>query len=348
MPEMTSAKSSAEGLTVLIGLAQGPVAYMNIHDKQVERIRSEFPDVRVVWARSRDEYERNLPDADVAFVQLLTPGDLARAKKLRWVHSSFAGVDKSLFPELVSSDVILTRSGGTASIGIAEQVMGSFVYFARGFDVAVLAQAKRQWARDDVGNRADELFGATVGILGLGDIGREIGRRARTFGMHVLGLRRGEAGRKAPRAAGGAEREYVDEIYGPEGLNELLGRSSYVVLALPLTAETHHLFGEAQFAAMRDGAVLVNIGRGSLVDENALVRALAAGKLRGAALDVFEVEPLPAESPLWGFSNVLVTPHTAGINPSYLDRATDIFCRNLRHFLNGEPLENVVDKKAGY
>ncbi len=340
---------SAEGLTVLVGLAQGPVGYMNIRAEQVERIRAEFPSLRVIWARSRAEFEANLPEADVVFVNLLTPTDLARAKKLRWAHSTFAGVDKSLFPELVDSDVILTRSGGTASIGIAEQVMGSLVYFARGMDLAVAAQAKRQWVRDQVGNVADELFGATLGILGLGDIGCEIGRRAKAFGMRVVGLRRGEpAGRPGPRAAEGAEREYVDEVYGPDGLAALLGEAKYVVLALPLTPETHHLMGTDQFAAMRDGAVLVNIGRGSLVDEPALARALVEGKLRGAALDVFEVEPLPADSPLWAFSNVLITPHTAGMNPSYLDRATDILCRNLHHLLNGEPLENVVDKKAGY
>jgi phosphoglycerate dehydrogenase-like enzyme len=246
-----------------------------------------------------------------------------RMPRLRWVHSRWAGLDGLLFHALRETDVPLTNSKGVYSRALAEFTIGSILFFAKDFARMRRQQKATAWEPFLV----EEVHGRTLGILGYGDIGRAIGTRAEALGMKVVPLRRADA---ADRLAA-------------------LGACDYVALALPLTDETQGLFGAAEIAALRKTAVVVNVGRGPTLDEPALVKALAEGRIRGAALDVFAQEPLPASSPLWSMENVLISPHTADRTDTWLDEAMTLFFDNLGRFERGEPLVNVIaDKRRGY
>lgn len=245
-----------------------------------------------------------------------------RMPRLRWVHIRWAGLDGLMFPALVESDAIpLTNSKGIFSRALAEFAVGAILYFAKDFSRMRRQQAARRWEPFLV----EEVHRQILGILGFGDIGRAVAQRAEALGMRVLPMRRGEP--------------HLDAI----------ARSDYIAIGLPLTDATRGIFGAAEIAAMKPSAVLINVGRGQTVDEPALVAALQAGRIRGAGLDVFTVEPLPPESPLWGLDNVLLSPHTADRTTIWLDEAMDLFLENLRRFRASEPLLNVVaDKRRGY
>jgi len=245
-----------------------------------------------------------------------------RMPRLRWVHSRWAGLDGLMFPALtLNDDVPLTNSKGVFSRALAEFAIGAILYFAKDFARMRRQQAARRWEPFLV----EEVHRLSLGILGFGDIGHAIAQRAEALGMQVLPMRRGE--------------RHLEQV----------ARCDYVALALPLTDATRGLFGAAEIAALKPNAVLINVGRGPTVDEPALVAALQAGRVRGAALDVFAVEPLPAESALWGLDNVLLSPHTADRTTIWLDEAMELFLENLRRFGAGEPLLNVVaDKRRGY
>lgn len=249
--------------------------------------------------------------------------------RLRWVHSASAGVGGSLYPEMRDSEVILTNSAGVYAPAIAETVIALLFHFARGLDFAVRAQAQRRWDKvpfDDSASPVGELAGSTLGIVGFGGIGREVAGRAEALGMHVLPLRR----------TGGVP------------LEELLPQSDYLLLAAPETPATRGLIGARELALLPPGAVIVNVGRGSVLDEASLTDALRTGRLRGAGLDVFAREPLPPESSLWTLPNVLVLPHVSGASPHFWRRQTDLVRENVGRYLAGRPLRNVVDKSAGY
>jgi phosphoglycerate dehydrogenase-like enzyme len=258
------------------------------------------------------------------------------AEGVRWVHSRWAGVERLLFPALVESDAILTNGRGSFADSLGEFVMAALLFFAKDLARMRLSQKEGRWDPFD----PQWLRGKTLGIVGYGEIGRACARRARPFGMKVIGVRR------RPEASAGDP--LVDEVLPLERRLELLQRSDYVVVATPLTAETRGLVGAAEIAAMQKGAVLVNVGRGPCVDEAALVRALETGAIRGAALDVFDEEPLPAGHPFYRLDNVLLSPHCADHVPGWLDDAMALFLENLERFRKGEPLANVVDKRAGY
>ncbi len=249
--------------------------------------------------------------------------------RFRWAHSASAGVGGSLYPEMRDSDVVLTNSAGVYAPAIAETVIALLFHFARGLDFAVRAQAERRWDKapfDDPASPVGELAGAALGIVGFGGIGREVARRAEALGMRVLAMRR----------TGGVP------------LEELLPQSNYLLLAVPETPATRGLIGERELALLPPGAVVVNVGRGSVVDEAALIEALRSGRLRGAGLDVFAREPLPPESPLWALPNVLVLPHVSGASPHFWRRQTELIRDNLGRYLAERPLRNVVDKSSGY
>lgn len=261
---------------------------------------------------------------------------------LRWVHTATAGVGSLLYPEMVTSPIVLTNSAGIHAPPIAETVMAMVLHFARALDVAVEARARRAWGSErieqDVG-LAREIVGATLGIVGLGGIGREIAWRAHALGMHVIGVRRSHA--ETP--------ENVEMVTGDGALLTLLARSDFIVICVPSTPETRGMIDARELAAIRSGAVLINVSRGDIIaDEQALARALAEGRLRGAGLDVFHVEPLPASSPLWDPPNVLITPHVSGATDRFWERETALIVENVRRYLGGEPLKNVVDKRRGY
>jgi D-2-hydroxyacid dehydrogenase (NADP+) len=229
---------------------------------------------------------------------------------------------------------MLTSSSGLHATPIGEFVLCVMLMFAKGVHRVVRAQERHEWAR----YMPQELYGKTVGVVGFGHIGGEVARLAKAFGCRVIAMRRSE-----PVAD-----ERVDAFVPVAELPRLLGESDFVVLSVPLTSETHHLIGEAELRAMKPSAVLINISRGGVVDETALVRALKEGWIAGAGLDVFEQEPLPPESELWDLENAIVSPHISGGTEIYNDRATGIFCENLRRYLAGEPLMNLADPARGY
>ena len=259
---------------------------------------------------------------------------------LRWIHTGAAGVASLLHPELVESDIVLTNSAGIHAEPIAETVVAMMLYFARGLDYAVHAQQRSEWEtpvfeRSDSGVR--ELAGLALGIIGFGGIGREVARRGRALGMHPIALRRTSTADDA-----------AEMITGDDALGRLLERSDVVVLAVPATPHTHGMIGAGELARMQRDAVLINVARGSVIDEPALVSALQGGRLRGAGLDVFATEPLPSSSPLWRLPNVLVTPHISATTSRYWKRQADLILGNVRRYLAGDELVNVVDRALGY
>jgi phosphoglycerate dehydrogenase-like enzyme len=255
---------------------------------------------------------------------------------VRWVHSRWAGIENLLFPALVESDALVTNGRGSFAESLAEFVMGALLFFAKDLRRMRRSQSEGRWDPFD----PEWLRGKTLGIVGYGEIGRATARLAKAFGMRVIGARR-----HPERSAGDP---LLDEAL-PDGRRlELLQRSDYVLVCTPLTPETRGLVGAAEIAALKPSAVLVNVGRGPCVDEAALLQALEAGRIRGAALDVFEQEPLPSGHPFYGLDNVLLSPHCADHVPGWLDDATALFLENLELFRRGAPLKNVVDKRAGY
>jgi phosphoglycerate dehydrogenase-like enzyme len=297
------------------------------------------PGVRFVRGDSVEDFV-GAPAPDAIFVcsagRKLVEPVLGLAPTVRWIHSRSAGVEHLMFPAVMDSPVPLTNARGVFSASLGEFVMAAVLFFAKDFPRMRRSQAARTWDPFDV----DWAQGKTMGIVGYGDIGRACAQRARAFGMRVVALRRNvEAAREDP---------LVDEAFPVDRRIDLMAQSDYVVLAAPLTAETRGLVGAAEIAAMRRTAILINIGRGPIVDEVALVAALQQGRIRGAALDVFAVEPLPSEHPFYGMDNVLLSPHCADNTPGWLEGAMRFFLENLQRFRDGQPLLNPVDKGRGY
>jgi phosphoglycerate dehydrogenase-like enzyme len=258
------------------------------------------------------------------------------APDVPWVHVRWAGLDHVLFPELVDSALTLTNSRGVFSSSLAEFVMASVLHFAK--DVPRLERQRQACVWEPY--PMQEVRGRTLGIVGYGDIGRAVARLARAFGLRVLAVRR------QPELS--RDDELVDEVFSSERRREMLERCDVAVVAAPLTPATRGLVGAAEIQALPPHALLVNVGRGAVIDQTALVQALQSGRLRAAALDVFEVEPLPPGHPLWRLSNVLLSPHCADQVAGWLEAATRLFVDNLRRFRDGRPLLNQVDKRQGY
>ncbi len=261
---------------------------------------------------------------------------LQKAPNVKWVHSRAAGLDSILYPELIESPIPLTNGSGVFSQSLGEFAIAAALYFAKDFRRMMRNQAAGRWEQFDV----EEIRGTTMGIVGYGDIGRACASRARAMGMRVLAVRRHPG-----RSAGD---DLVQHVYPMDQMLEMLSHCDYVVAAAPLTPDTKGLLGEAAFAAMKSTAVVMNIGRGPVIDEAALIRALEAGRIRGAALDVFEKEPLPADSPLYRLENVLLSPHCADHTATWLEDAMQFFIDQFERYRNGEPLKNVVNKRLGY
>jgi phosphoglycerate dehydrogenase-like enzyme len=299
------------------------------------------PGVEVVSPASRDEADAQMGDVDVILGFAARAANFARAKRLRWIHSTAAGVGGVLFPALVESDVVVTNSRGLHADSMAEHAIGMMLAFARKLHHARDAQRERKWTLTEQWTSPPAftfLRGSTLGLIGLGKVGSAIASRARALGMRVLAVRRRPTSPPDP----------ADEQWPLGRLHDLLAASDWVVGVVPHTPETNALLGAAEFARMRPHARFLNLGRGSLIDEAALVEAIRSGRIAGAGLDVFQDEPLPAASPLWEMPEVILTPHTSGMGPDYWQRALDQFRENLIRFQAGEPLTNVVDKRAGY
>jgi phosphoglycerate dehydrogenase-like enzyme len=305
---------------------------------RVDDLRRRFPGARFLHAEGEEAMVRLIPTAEVAFTSRLTERAFDAAAALRWVHSPAAGVGSMLFPAMQASRVVLSNSRGMNAVAVAEHALMLMLAALRRLPVALRAQSERRWAAEGL-LAAPTLRGRSLLIAGLGAIGRELARMTSALGMRVVGTRR-EIGEPLP--------DGVAEAYSPSALPALLPDADIVVVAAPLTAETRGLIGSAELARMKPSAWLVNVARGKLVDERALILALGRRAIAGAALDVFEHEPLPGASPLWSMPNVIVTPHVAGFRDDYWEAATGLFAANLRRYLDGEAVANIVDKRAGY
>lgn len=301
-------------------------------------------------------------DAD-AYLGYGVPAEvLRRGQRLRWVHSGAAGVGSSLTPELRASEVVFTNSAGIHAPPMAETVLGMILHFFRGLDLALAAQARGEWDKDpfyEASTPVRELSRSTVGVLGFGGIGREVARRCAALGARVLAVRRSETEGEnvalevverqgTPSGRSAVLDDAVRMLQGPDALVRLAEASDVLVVAAPETPETRGIVDGDLLRRMRSGTVLVNVARGGLVDEEALVDVLRAGRIRGAALDVFAQEPLPPGHPLWDLTNVLLTPHVSAVTDGFWERETALIVENVRRLREGRELVNVVDPDAGY
>ncbi|MFI5261046.1 MAG: D-2-hydroxyacid dehydrogenase [Candidatus Limnocylindrales bacterium] len=342
------------GVPAAIGLS--PILSARYGSAELARIRDAAPGSRLVTISLE-----GLADGPLDDVEVMLRGPLpavvfdrlvARCPQLRWVHSASAGVERVLTPSARARDLLITNARGVFSRPIAEYVMLMVLAVSRRLPQLLELQRERTWQPLP----AVELRDVTIGIIGLGSIGQAVASLATAFGCRVVAIRRhaatadleapptdsDEAGERAPAAP------RIDLLLPPEGLPRLLAESDFLVLALPLTAETADLLDEQTLALVKPGAWIINIARGGLIDERALVRALRDGPLGGAVLDAFRDEPLAPDSPLYGLPNCIVTPHTSWSSGRVLERTVDLFCDNLRRYRTGAPLRNVVDPAVGY
>ncbi len=330
---------------------------LRFSDEQLDELRGVSDRLHVVQETCHDVGEvaaalSRGSTTEILYTYHVPAGVLELAPELRWLQLHSAGADHVLDHPVMESDVAVTTTSGIHATPIAEYVMASMLAYRWRVSHWTHCQREGEWpsGRWQLYARP-ELRGRTLGILGYGSIGREVGRLGHTFRMRVLALsrsgRHAESGYSVPDT-GDPRGEIPERFYRPDQLHEMLAECDYVVVSLPLTPATRHFVGEDELRAMKPSAYLVNIARGEIVDEAALVRALREGWIAGAGLDVFEEEPLPADSPLWDLDNALISPHVAGFTPRYDERAADLFAENLDRYLAGEPLLNRVNKERGY
>jgi phosphoglycerate dehydrogenase-like enzyme len=320
-----------------------PLKLLVLSNPAAEQLRLLDPlkeSVEILAGNDPEFAKEHAAGADVIFTGS-SEGDLLRlifplAKNVRWVHSMSAGVEKILFPELVESPVPLTNGKGAFTDSLGEFALASMLFFAKDLRQLVRNQQAGQWKQFDI----EMLRGQVLGIVGYGDIGRESASLARAFGMKIVAVRR--------RASLSHQDPDLAQTYPPDKLRDMLSISDYVLVTTPLTDDTRGMIGEAELAAMKPTAVIINIGRGPVIVESALIAALSAKRIRGAVLDVFDEEPLPPGHPFYNLENVLLSPHSADHTVGWADLAMHVFLDNFERFRNGQPLQNLVDKKAGY
>jgi phosphoglycerate dehydrogenase-like enzyme len=344
-------------------IALSPILSARYRSRDLERIRAAAPGARIVTVSVEGLADGPLEDVEVMLRGWLGPEAfdriLARAPRLSWAHSATSGVERALTPAARQRGLVVTNARGVFSRPIAEYVLMMILAVSRRLPQLLELQRERTWQPLE----GTELRDVTVGIVGLGSMGRAVGSLATAFGCRVIAVRRRSATGSRPAGTeasvsvgasgddpgdGGFGELVLDRVGGPETLPELLAESDFIVLAAPLTPETEEMINDRTLALVKPGAWLINVARGRLVDERALLRALREGPLGGAVLDTFHDEPLPPMSSFYDLPNVIVTPHTAWSSGRVLDRSVELFCENLRRFAAGEPLVNVVDPTAGY
>ncbi|HEX7138443.1 MAG TPA: D-2-hydroxyacid dehydrogenase [Vicinamibacterales bacterium] len=331
------------GLRVLVGVIS-PAAVWILPKHFVDSLRAQFPQHTFLEAWDRDAIRRQLPDADVAFTPFVDRDAFPSATRLRWIQSPAVGVGSLMFPELHASPVVITSAKGIRARSIAEHVIGVTIALARRLPHAMRAQAAHRWAQHELEGPESgvwTLSGRRMLIVGLGSIGLEVAQLAVPLGLDVVGIRRrpSRPGKDLPPGV---------HVHGPDSLHQLLTTSDVVVLSLPHTPDTRQTIGPHELERIKRGALLINVARGKLIDDEAVVDALRDGRLGGAALDVFTREPLETSSPYWDLPNVIVTPHTAGAMADYWTPLLALFADNLRRFEEGRDLLNVINKQAGY
>ena len=315
-------------LLIMRAVGEGVRSYV---DDWPDKLRAAVPGIEINLAGSAGEAMELIGEADAAFGDI-APDVLAHARKLRWIACPQAGPRAGYYHQsLINSDVVVTNTRDIYNDHIGNHIMSFVLAFARGIHVYARQQLRNEW---DPGYEIVNLPDSTVLIVGAGGIGGETARLCAAFGMTVLAV--------DPRVS--EPTTGVAELHRPEALDQVLPRADFVIVTVPETPQTQGMFGIEQFRLMKPGAYFINIGRGATVILDDLVQALETSELRGAALDVFQVEPLPEEHPLWGMPNVIITPHCAGVGPYLDDRRTDLFVENCIRFDQGRPLKNVVDK----
>ncbi len=326
-------------MKVLISIQQ-PVAQWQIPAAGVATLRQRFPGIEFVHATSDDQRARGLQDCDVAYTWILKAPEIVDAARLQWVHTSAVAVETICLPELFARGITVSNSRGVQAVPIAEHVMAVVLALAKQLPFALEHQRTATWKQNEfTGDRLPWLLnGKTLGVIGVGTIGSEIAARANAFGMRVIAMRR-----RATAPVPG-----IEHVFGPEQLYPFLSQCNVLVIAAPLTPQTHSLLGAAQLAQLPKGAVIVNVGRAKILDTEVLMDALDSGHLGGASLDVFPHEPLPADHRLWKTPNVILTPHTSGFRHGHWDDVVDLFADNLERFRRGEPLKFRVEPELGY
>ena len=333
-------------------IALSPILAARYRSRDLDRIAEAAPGARIVTLSVEGLADAPLDDVEVLLRGWLSADAfdrvLARAPRLAWVHSATTGVELALTPTALERGIVITNARGVFSRPIAEYVLMMILAVSRRLPQLLELQRERTWQPLE----GAELRDVTVGIVGLGSIGRAVGALATAFGCRVLATRRrsdaGSAASESDPDAASLGELMLDRVLGPEGLPELLAESDFVVLAAPLTPDTERMIDDRALGLMKPGAWLINVARGRLVDERALLRALRDGVIGGAVLDTFVEEPLGPSSPFYDLPNVIVTPHTSWSSGRVLDRSVGLFCDNLRRFARAEPLVNVVDPAAGY
>ena len=327
--------------TKLVICVWHPFTFWRPQPLMPQTIRARWPEMNVVHLPDYDELPAELPDTDIFVGYSLRAEQLTHAKKLKWIHSTAAGVSQLMYPELRDSGIVVTNPSGVFSTPMAEHTMGLLLALARNFPDSTRHQDRSHWGQQDLWDKPQhltELNGKVLLIVGFGSIGRELAKRARAFDMRVWGVTR----------SGKSDSTHAEKIVPASQLEEALPHADYVVIAAPETTETRHLIGAAQIARMKPGARLINIGRGSLLDDAALILALEKGALAGAALDVTSVEPLPPESPLWKAPNLFITPHTSAVSDRLWHRETALLMDLLERWFDGREMFNQVDFARGY
>ncbi len=293
---------------------------------------------KAVVCRDTNSVISEIQDADIMIGYRILPAMFARAKKLKWIQFGSAGIDHTIFPELLESDIIITTMSGIHRTAVSEHVLGLMLALSRRIHTAIRNQEQHVYDRAVIAPFADNLSDKTAGIVGLGKIGTELARLCKSLGMKVIGTKRTIEG----------QLDYVDQVLPPTALDIVLKQADYVVLIVPLTADTQALIGERELKLMKPSAYIVNVARGRMIDEQALIQALREGWIAGAALDVFTQEPIPHDNPLWDLPNLIITPHVAGSFSGYSERAFEVFRENLNAFEEGQPMINVFNRQRGY
>jgi D-2-hydroxyacid dehydrogenase (NADP+) len=329
------------GETKLVICVWHPFTEWRPKPAMAEAIRKRWPEMRVLHLPNYDHLPEELPDTDIFVGYSLRAEQLKDAKKLKWIHSTAAGVKQLMYPELRDSGILVTNPRGVFSVPMAEHTVGLLVALARNFPDSVRQQDRGRWSQQEIWDKPQhltELDGKVLLIVGYGSIGREVAKRAKAFDMRVWGVTR----------SGEGDRTHVEKIVPAAKLLDVLHDADYLLISAPETAETGHLIGAAQIARMKRGARLINVARGSLLDEAVLIRALESGALGGAALDVAHMEPLPAESALWKAPNLMITPHTSAVSDKLWERETALLVDLLGRWFDGRELFNRVDFVRGY
>ena len=318
-----------------------PVAFWQVPGSQITRLRERFPEIAFTHAVSDADAATAIETADIALASRLSPAMVEKASRLRWVHSTAAAVGILPLRELGDRGILVTNSRGIQAAAMAEHVIGGLLLLSRRFNLMLEAQHERRWIQNELARDVWpwSLKNRKMTILGFGTTGHEVARRAHAFGMRVTGIRR-RLDQPVP--------PFVERMAGTNELDDALQGSDVLVISAPFIPETDRMIRAEHLALLNRGAIIINVARGKIVDEPALLAALESGQLGGAVLDVFEREPLPPSSPLWTLPNVIISPHSSGVRPDHWDDVMELFSENLRRFQRGESLTNQVDCKTGY